>query len=244
MTSEDGDKLHVSGERIDSGVAGLVIVPDAADDRGDTTGLRSPTGAGRVGVARGGGGHVAWRLVHAHTGRPLSRSAVHRDPEALRELASLVAPLADWSQHEIDVPGPRLRQGLHDAVAYWSDTHPARYRTAAAPSPATAPRPAPARPANARPVRSEESPALRRLVRHLYSSLPPGLLGSTVRRLEPRDRQLLLDVVSEFASDDTTGVLQVVRPTRENRVAGRHGTEPTGDEPTNRGAPGPGLAAG
>lgn len=160
-----------------------------------------------------------WRLVHAPTGRPLSRSAVHADPEALHDLASRVGDLAQWTEVELSVPGPRLRADLALALAEWREawgvediSGPVAVTTA--PSGSASPSRWPA-------VDRDDPERLRRLVRHLYAAVPPALLGTTVRDLDPADRDLLLGLVAEEARpDDTTGVIQAIRP---------EGVTPAGD---------------
>ena len=181
------------------------------------------------------------------TGRPLSRSAIHEDPQALRDLASRVDALADWSQTEINVPGPQLRGSLLGAVSAWRAAHGLEGGAVEAETTRYSRRPV---------VPADDTPALRRLVRHLYGSLPPGLLGSTVRRLDQADRDLLLAIVAEAEREETTGVLQVVRPPRASTETTQIWRQPERnprDDSTNKGArgpdrgargPGPGLAAG
>jgi hypothetical protein len=58
-----------------------------------------------------------WVLVHVPSGLAVSRAAKHHDPEVLVELASRLAPLADWSQAALAVPGPVLRREVDRALA-------------------------------------------------------------------------------------------------------------------------------
>ncbi|MDE3086204.1 MAG: hypothetical protein KGJ77_05500, partial [Acidobacteriota bacterium] len=80
----------VDADVVESGVAGLVLTKTG------------PEGS--------------WRLVHAPTGRVVSRAAVHADPQVLIRLAGSLASLADWSRRDIPVPGPVLRQTIEEVV--------------------------------------------------------------------------------------------------------------------------------
>ncbi len=199
--------------------------------------------------------------MHERSGRPLSRSAVHADPEALHDLASRVAGLAVWTDEELAVPGPRLRAELARAVGEWRDAQGVDARSEvidALPPPAAALRSAPIR----RPTLDQDDPdRLRRLIRHLYGAIPPGLLGATVREIDVRDRDVLLAVLAEENGDDTTGVIQAIRPASDAPTVAVPVTDaaaptmsvpataavlpPTGPEGApRRGTGGPGRAAG
>jgi hypothetical protein len=67
---------------------------------------------------------TGWRLVHIASGRAVSRSAEHPDPDILRELAMRIAHLADWTQPRVAVSIPRLRKELEQAVSAWRISHP------------------------------------------------------------------------------------------------------------------------
>src|SRR5579872_5842810 len=60
-----------------------------------------------------------WRLVHMASGRVVSRSAEHSDQDAVRDLARRIAPLADWTQPNVAVAVPRLRQELDRIINDW-----------------------------------------------------------------------------------------------------------------------------
>ena len=68
---------------------------------------------------------TGWRLVHVATGRAVSRSAEHADPEAVRDFARRIAHLADWTDPNVAVSVPRLRQDLEQAIIAWHAAHPA-----------------------------------------------------------------------------------------------------------------------
>jgi hypothetical protein len=207
-----------------------------------------------------------WRLVHAPTGRPLSRSAVHADPEALHDLASRVGGLAPWTEVELSVPGPRLRADLARAMAEWRaawgvEEESGPVAVATTPSGSASPSRWPA-------VDRDDPERLRRIVRHLYGAVPPALLGTTVRDLDPSDRDLLLGLVAEEGPsqearpEDTTGVIQAIRPEGVGPVGAPTPIPPTAvtpvsvpptavvpktggpGTPNRRGARGPGRAAG
>jgi hypothetical protein len=65
-----------------------------------------------------------WRLVHIATGRAVSRSAEHTDPEAVRDFARRIAHLADWTDPNVAVSVPRLRQDLELALTAWRAAYP------------------------------------------------------------------------------------------------------------------------
>ncbi|MGD0255942.1 MAG: hypothetical protein ABSB99_10400 [Acidimicrobiales bacterium] len=65
-----------------------------------------------------------WRLVHMATGRAVSRSAEHADPEAVRDFARRIAHLTDWTDPNVAVSVPRLRQNLEQAITAWRAAYP------------------------------------------------------------------------------------------------------------------------
>jgi hypothetical protein len=183
-----------------------------------------------------------WRLVHAPTGRVLSRSAEHADPALLHDLASRVADLAPWVESELSVPGPRLRADLTRVIGEWRHDHGLDHR-AAPPSEPTGRTPAvPVSPSRWTPAAPTDLEALRRLVRHLYEAVPPGRLGATVRDLALADRDVLLGLVTATDDGDITGVVQAIRPVTEP-TAVVPPADPDDGHP-RRGARGPGRAAG
>jgi hypothetical protein len=74
---------------------------------------------------------TGWRLVHVASGRAVSRSAEHFDPEAVRALAKIIAPLADWTDPDVAASRPHLREELDRILAGWlghTDTRPRHVR--------------------------------------------------------------------------------------------------------------------
>jgi hypothetical protein len=67
---------------------------------------------------------TGWRLVHIASGRAVSRSAEHPDPDILRELAMRIVHLADWTQPGVAMSVPGLRKELEQAVCTWRISHP------------------------------------------------------------------------------------------------------------------------
>jgi hypothetical protein len=183
-----------------------------------------------------------WRLVHAPTGRVLSRSAEHTDPALLHDLASRVADLAPWTESELPVPGPRLRADLTRAIGEWREANGLDQPTSEAVAPEAVTGVVPASPSRWAPVATADVDALRRLVRHLYDAVPPGRLGATVRDLDPSDRELLLWMVSATDDGENTGVVQAIRPATEP-TAVVSPADPDDGHP-RRGAGGPGRAIG
>ena len=59
---------------------------------------------------------IGWRLLHSASGRIVSRSAQHSDPEVLRKLAHRLAVVHRLDREAIPVPGPVLRREIEDAA--------------------------------------------------------------------------------------------------------------------------------
>ncbi|MGA2037147.1 MAG: hypothetical protein ABSH04_06140 [Acidimicrobiales bacterium] len=78
---------------------------------------------------------TGWRLVHMATGRAVSRSAEHPDPEVVRDFARRIAPLADWTEPNVAVSVPRLRQELEQAITAWRAAYPLVDQAALVPAP-------------------------------------------------------------------------------------------------------------
>jgi hypothetical protein len=168
-----------------------------------------------------------WRLVHAATGRLLSRSSVHRQPDALYDLASQVAELTDWTNVELSAPGPRLRAELSRVVDEWRARQGAERPSDGPPSAPVVAR------SWGRSIgkQFDQIEGLRRLVRHLYGAVPPGRLSATVRSLAQGEQELLLEVVAND-DDEVTGVLQVIRAEDDFRST-RHRGDPSATPPAS-----------
>jgi len=85
-----GDGVAMEAAALDSGVPGLVLAATPGADR--------------------------WRLIHSASGRIVSRSAQHSDPEILRKLAHRLASFTDWTEKAIRLPGPVLRREIEEAA--------------------------------------------------------------------------------------------------------------------------------
>ncbi len=82
--------VAVDAATLDSGVSGLALVGAPASE--------------------------GWRLIHIASGRIVSRSAQHPDPDVLRKLAHRLAAFADWTERDVRVPGPVLRREIEAAA--------------------------------------------------------------------------------------------------------------------------------
>lgn len=227
-----GEGVAVEAASLDSGVAGLAL----------------------VGTPDGG----LWRLIHVASGRIVSRSAHHPDPEILRKLAHRLAALADWTQRDIHVPGPLLRQEIEAAVGQLGLTTEEGAHAGAAATPATAPgphlpSPSPSAsrhgpdPAMAPPANQvvelqdrlrgaeRERALLRRILRRVHTSVPPGTFAEAIRDLDSEERALLRALITDGASDSTA----VVQPLPRGG-----GDEPSHPSKARRSGSGSGAAAG
>ena len=155
----------------DTGVAGLVLVRTAP------------------------GGQ--WRLVHEVTGLLVSRSAVSDDTQVLRRLAYELGPLADWTQRELPLPGPALRQAVESAAVRCG-------LTLGAVTMGTSPASSPVDDRTA-PVVSPESEleAVRRdlelvsrVLRLVHTAVPPGVLASAIGDLDASERARLRELLT------------------------------------------------
>lgn len=140
----------VDGDVVESGVAGLVL-----------------TKTGPEGT---------WRLVHAPTGRPVSRSASHADPQVLVRLAGSLASLADWSRRDIPVPGPVLRQAIEAVVG-----------------------PPPARPAGvpAAEAADADRALLAKVLRRVHTAVAPGVFATAIADLDAEERARLRALLTD-----------------------------------------------
>jgi hypothetical protein len=181
----------VEAEWMPSGVAGLALV-----GRPLTTG---------------------WRLVHMTSGRAVSRSAEHSDPEAVRDLASRIAPLTDWTEPNVAVSVPRLRQELDRVITAWQAAHRVGYE---APSPPL-PRPGTTSERDlavdletlAAHLRAAEHERLllRETVRRLHRALAPAAFNDSLATLSQDDRDFVRSMVNDESIEDATGVVQAIR---------------------------------
>ena len=225
VVSADG--VAAEATALDSGVPGLVIVGVPDTDR--------------------------WRLVHTASGRVVSRSAQHADPDVLRKLAHRLAAFTDWTHRDIRMPGPVLRREIEEAardLGLHPDDHldpatstyrpvPAVAPTApSVPSTATDPAAFPSAPEQTGEVPSvavdapdgradqveqlqarlrsteRERALLRRILRRVHTSVPPGTFADAIRDLDAEERALLGTLITDGASD-STGVVRSM-PTASN----------------------------
>jgi len=166
MMSGDG---IVTVEAVASGIAGLVLAPASAPGW--------------------------WVLVHAASGRTVSRSARHCDPEVLRGLAQRLAPLTDWTQRTIAVPGPVLRREVDLALEKTGMSMP--NRSTAGP---------------VRPWTAEEDRALlTRVVRKVHTAMPAGMFADAIGDLDTAQRAHLRALLIDEGAD--TGAVLTSLPT-------------------------------
>jgi len=169
---------------------------------------------------------TAWRLVHMASGRAVSRSAEHTDPEAVRDLARRIAPLADWTEPNVAVSVPRLRQELERVIGDWQVARPAARGTETPSEQAQIPdRPAP-RSELGRDLTGEletlasklrgaehERLLLREIVRKLHGAVDKGLFADALSALSQSDREYVRALVDDEKEQDATAVVQAIRRT-------------------------------
>lgn len=183
----------VDGDVVESGVAGLVLTKTG------------PEGS--------------WRLVHAPTGRVVSRAAVHADPQVLVRLAGSLASLADWSRRDIPVPGPVLRQAIEAVVG---PVEP----------PASAP---PAATADA------DRELLAEVLRRVHTAVAPGVFAAAIAELDAEERARLRELLTDAGPPSRV----VVRPLPSAGPDGAPRALPgTGGARTGRRASGPSRPRG
>lgn len=199
----------VDAEYVPSGVPGLAVV-----GRPLTTG---------------------WRLVHIATGRAVSRSAEHTDLDAVRDLASRIAPLADWTEPNVAVSVPRLRQELDRVITAWRALHggapvagpgfeQTSHRSSDQASHQGFSRSAPLPPAPERDLTYDletladrlraaehERHLLREIVRRLHGALAPGVFADALSNLSHGEREFVRSLVADENAEDATGVVQAIR---------------------------------
>ncbi len=162
-----------------------------------------------------------WRLVHIASGRAVSRSAEHPDPEVVKELAKRVADLADWTSATVAASVPRLREQLDEVLDAWHADHPAKPVRRATP---------PESPIDdlerlvARVRASErERIVLREVLRKVEEKLPPAAFAEVLASLDDSERDLVRSILPRVAAKpaedprpdaDTTAVVQAIRTSR------------------------------
>lgn len=162
MVGSDG---IVEAEALDSGVPGLGLAHE-------------PTSEG-------------WVLVHIASGLAVSRSAKHHDPEVLVALARRMAPLADWTQRAIPIPGPVLRQEIDEAVKEAGLAPLDRSRTSDVPVWST----------------ERDRELLTRVLREVHTAMPPGMFAGAIEALDAEERAHLRALLTDQLAD-TGAVVQ------------------------------------
>lgn len=180
-----------------------------------------------------------WRLVHIASGRAVSRSAEHQDPQKLEMLARSIGPLANWMDPRVAESHPELRERLDRAIAIWKgkrvgssgaslQRHAVEYRTGL--------------PEQSGPETSrvqEENLLLREALRRLAQTVPHSTFEDALQGLEPiqreqlssmlrRRREEMLSSPAAVSNTDTTSVVQTLRRVSEPRTySSRSGVHPT-----------------
>jgi hypothetical protein len=195
---------------------------------------------------------TGWRLVHMPTGRAVSRSAEHPDPEAVKSLARAIAPLADWTDPAVALTVSRLREALDNVLGQWHRDYPQ------SPAPA-APITTPVVPET--PLENEleglmkrlrsaehERMVLRNVLRRLYVSTAVRDFADAISGLSEPDRELIQSLLIDANAEDATAVVQAIRKEPDTRsgpaatTARVPTTLPPGRPVTGR-SPGPDAAA-
>jgi hypothetical protein len=164
----------VDADVVESGVAGLVLT------------RTGPEGS--------------WRLVHAPTGRVVSRAAIHPDPQVLIRLAGSLASLADWSRRDIPVPGPVLRQTIEAVVGPSPPPVPAE--SEGAPGPATA---------------DADRELLAKVLRRVHTAVTPALFASAIADLGAEERARLRALLTDAGGRSGAVVRPLPPPTDGQR---------------------------
>ena len=183
----------VDGDVVESGVAGLVL---------------TRTGQG------------SWRLVHAPTGRPVSRSAVHADPQVLVRLAGSLASLADWSRRDIPVPGPLLRQTIEAVVG----PPPERLDAAPVPGPDTA---------------EADRALLAKVLRRVHTAVAPGVFATAIADLDAEQRARLRALLTDAGPRSGAVVRSLPQPvtSEQRRLPEQTGAVEATEPPAPPGTP-------
>ena len=155
--------------------------------------------AGLVLVRTAPGGQ--WRLVHEVTGLLVSRSAVSDDTQDLTRLAYELGPLADWTQRELPLPGPALRQAVESAA-----------RRCGLPLGVVSTEPVPTTVSNEDPATAgveaqstleatrRDLELVSRVLRLVHTSVPPGVLASAIADLDASQRARLRELLTAGAT--------------------------------------------
>jgi hypothetical protein len=151
------------------------------------------------------------RLVHMASGRAVSRSAEHPDPDAVRDLARRIGPLADWTDRNVAVSVPRLRQALDQAITAWQAAYPVPGQQRSWEAAPTAQKSALETLADRFREVEQERLLLRRIVRRLYDAMAPGAFADALAGMSQADREFVRSLVHDDETRDATGVVQAIR---------------------------------
>jgi hypothetical protein len=181
-----------------------------------------------VAVARGSGvpglalAHAptsqGWVLVHRASGLAVSRSAKHQDPEVLVALARRLAPLADWTQQAIPIPGPMLRREIDRAVKEAGLVPLPRSRMSGDRQWST----------------EQDRELLARVLRRVHTAVPPGMFANAIEDLDAEERAHLRALLTDQLAD--TGAVVQSLPRSESQP-------PTATQPVPVPVPKSGSAA-
>lgn len=183
----------VDAEAMETGVPGLVLVRAPGMDR--------------------------WQLMHAASGLVVSRSARHHDPAVLIDLAHRLAPLADWTRHEVPVPGPVLGRRIERAVEASGLPLQSRWRAPSPSKPDTSasdhdtirmevrPQEVPGRLA----VTERERDLLARILRGLHTVVSPATFAAVIGDLDAEERALVRALLTDGQADAPT-LVQALPP--------------------------------
>jgi hypothetical protein len=164
-------------EALESGAPGLVVA-------------RSPTSD-------------VWVVVHTASGLVVSRSANHHDPEVLMTLVERLAPLADWTQRAIPVPGPVLRAAVDRAIQETGLSRQSGTRSVG----------------GQRRSSEQDRDLLARVLRTLQAAVSPAAFAKAIAELDAQERARLSALLAEQVVD-SSGVVTSLLEAEPRRSAG------------------------
>jgi hypothetical protein len=157
-----------------------------------------------------------WALVHVASGLAVSRSARGPDPEVLATLARRLAPLADWTQVAIPIPGPVLRREIDRVV---EETGLALAHRTSSDDPIW--------------TTEQDRDLLAMVLRNVHTAVPPRTFAKAIGELNAEERAHLRSLLTDQPADAGGVVQSLPQSEPQSSIA----TQPVQES-------GPGSAAG